>query len=286
MAKTAEWVIRFHHPPETSLPQKASTRRFVRPLVPRRRQPVRPGTGWPESQPWRKTERARSPAQARAAGERKGPLPVVAMAERMVAPAEGRRRGLVPFPIPTAAATSGPVRRSWRSRRHGVAATPHPPGPMAHVRARRYLRQTTKCPFHPKGERARRTRDKSGRWLLPHDRSYGSSYAPTIPVALLPVIQRPAPGCRPFRRISRCLRGEQPAAPGIAWYRSLLIVLTLWRERAGVRVKSGDENMFPHQRGRPHPNPLPGGEGTTKRPLPRLRGVYKHRQTSAIINSG
>ena len=218
MAEMAQWVIRFHHPRETSLPQKASTGRFVRPLVPKRRQPARSGTGWPESQPRRKTERARSPAQARAAGERKGPLPVVA--ERMVAPAEERRKGRVLSPALTAAATSGPVRRSWRSRRHGVAATPHPPGRMAHVRARRYLRQTTKCRFHPKGEQARRTRDKSGRCQLPHDRSYGSSYVPSIPVTLLPVIQRPAPGCRPFRRISRCLRGEQPAAPGIAWYRS------------------------------------------------------------------
>ena len=208
MAEMAQWAIRFHHPRETSLPQKASTGRFVRPPVPRRRQLVRPGTGWPESQPRRKTERVRSPAQARAAVERKEPLPLVAMAERMVAPAAVRRRSRVLLPALTAAATSGPVRWSWRSRRHGVAATPHPPGRMAHIRARRYLPQTAKCPFHPKGEQARRTRDKSGRWLLPHDRSYGSSYVPSIPVALLPVIQRSAPGCRPFRRISRCLRGE------------------------------------------------------------------------------
>ena len=235
----AEWGIRFHHPRETSLPQKASAGRFVRPLVPKRRQPARSGTGWPESQPRRKTERARSPAQARAAGERKGPLPVVAMEERMVAPAEERRRGRVLFPRPTAAATSGPVRRSWSSRRHGVAATPHPPGRMAHVRARWYLRQTTKCRFHPKGEQARRTRDKSGRCQLPHDRSYGSSYVPSIPVTLLPVIQRPAPGCRPFRRISRCLRGEQPAAPGIAWYRSLPIVPSPGRERENQALCRG-----------------------------------------------
>ena len=231
MAEMAQWAIRFHHPRETSLPQKASAGRFVRPPVPRRRQLARSGTGWPESQPRRKTERVRSPAQARAAVERKEPLPLVAerkeplplvaerkeplplVAERMVAPAAVRRRSRVLLPALTAAATSGPVRWSWRSRRHGVAATPHPPGRMAHIRARRYLRQTAKCPFHPKGEQARRTRDKSGRWLLPHDRSYGSSYVPSIPVALLPVIQRSAPGCRPFRRISRCLRGEQPAAP-------------------------------------------------------------------------
>ena len=183
MAEIAQWAIRFHHPRETSLPQKASTGRFVRPPVPRRRQPVRPGTGWPESQPRRKTERVRSPAQARAAVERKEPLPLVAMAERMVAPAAVRRRSRVLLPALTAAATSGPVRWSWRSRRHGVAATPHPPGRMAHIRARRYLPQTAKCPFHPKGEQARRTRDKSGRWPLPHDRSYGSSYVPSIPVA-------------------------------------------------------------------------------------------------------
>ncbi len=219
----AEWGIRFHHPRETSLPQKASAGRFVRPLVPKRRQLARSGTGWPESQPRRKTGQARSSAQARPAGERKGPLPVVAMAERMVAPAAERQRSRVLFPRPTAAATSGPVRWSWSSRRHGVAATPHPPGRIAHVRARRYLRRTTKRPFHPKGERVRRTRDKSGRWQLPHDRSYGSSYAPSIPVALLPVTQRSAPGCRPFRRISRCLRGAT-CCPGIAWHRSFPIV--------------------------------------------------------------
>jgi hypothetical protein len=254
MAEMAQWAIRFHHPRETSLPQKASTGRFVRPPVPRRRQPVRPGTGWPESQPRRKTERVRSPAQARAAVERKEPLPLVAMAERMVAPAAVRRRSRVLLPALTAAATSGPVRWSWRSRRHGVAATPHPPGRMAHIRARRYLPQTAKCPFHPKGEQARRTRDKSGRWLLPHDRSYGSSYVPSIPVALLPVIQRSAPGCRPFRRISRCLRGEQPAAP----------------ELHGTGVF----RLFP----------LPPGEGVSST-LSRLRGVYKHRRASAIIIS-
>ena len=251
----AEWGIRFHHPQETSLPQKASAGRFVRPLVPKRRQPARSGTGWPESQPRRKTERARSPAQARAAGERKGPLPVVA--ERMVAPAEERRKGRVLSPALTAAATSGPVRRSWRSRRHGVAATPHPPGRMAHVRARRYLRQTTKCRFHPKGEQARRTRDKSGRCQLPHDRSYGSSYVPSIPVTLLPVIQRPAPGSG-----LSALQKNLALSPGGA----------TCCPRNCMVPESSDCSLS-----------LPGeGESST---LSRLRSVYKHRRASAIINS-
>ena len=181
------------------MPQRASTGRFGSPHVPGRRQPARSGTGWPESQPWRKTGRARSPAPAGPLGSRGGRC----WWWRCRSGWPRLLRSAVLSPGPTAAATSGSVRRSWISRRRGVAATPHPLARTTVVQARRYLRQRTKRTSHPKGEQACRTRDKSGRWLLPHDRSYGSSNVVSIPVTLLPIIQRPSPGCRSFRRVSR-----------------------------------------------------------------------------------